>query len=96
MNSITRFVAPMAALVLLLATPPIPALVTYAPTGEVRTVRYHELIPMLLNELQHEHQARRQESARVASLETQLAALQALVAAWLGHMVAQDGPGDMR
>jgi len=29
-----------------------PNLVTYAPTGEVRTVKYQELIPMLLNELQ--------------------------------------------
>jgi len=31
-----------------------PQLVTYAPTGEVRTVRYQELIPMLLNELQRQ------------------------------------------
>src|SRR5262249_10116197 len=34
-----------------------PELVTRTATGEVQTVKYHELIPMLLNELQHEHQA---------------------------------------
>jgi len=71
-----------------------PELVVRAATGEVQTVKYLELIPMLLNELQHEHQARQQESARVAALETQLAALQALVAAGFGHTVAQDGPGE--
>jgi hypothetical protein len=71
-----------------------PELVVRAATGEVQTVKYLELIPMLLNELQHEHQARQQESARVAALETQLAALQALVAARFGHTVAQDGPGE--
>jgi len=71
-----------------------PELVVRAATGEVQTVKYLELIPMLLNELQHEHQARQQESARVAALETQLAALQALVAARLGQSVAQDGPGE--
>jgi hypothetical protein len=31
-----------------------PQLVTYAPTAEVRTVKYQELIPMLLNELQRQ------------------------------------------
>ena len=58
------------------------------------TVKYHELIPTLLNELQHEHQARQQESARVAALEAKLAELEALVAARLGQNVAQDGAGD--
>jgi len=71
-----------------------PQLVTYTPTGELQGVRYQELIPILLNELQHEHQARQQESAKVAALETQLAALQALVAARLGQSVAQDGSGE--
>src|SRR5262245_30891250 len=68
-----------------------PELVTRTASGEVQTVKYHELIPMLLNELQREHQARQQESARVAALETQLAAFQAIVAARLGQTVAQDG-----
>jgi len=71
-----------------------PELVTRTATGEVQTVKYQDLIPMLLNELQHEHQARQQESARVAALEAQLAALQALVSARLGQTAAQDGPGD--
>jgi len=31
-----------------------PELVTSTPTGEAQTVRYHELIPMLLNELQRQ------------------------------------------
>jgi hypothetical protein len=70
-----------------------PELVTRTASGDVQTVKYHELIPMLLNELQHEHQARQQESARVAALEAKLAALEALVAARLGQTVAQDGPG---
>ena len=32
-----------------------PNLAMCAPTGEVRTVKYQELIPMLLNELQRQH-----------------------------------------
>jgi len=67
-----------------------PELVTRTASGDVQTVKYHVLIPMLLNELQREHQARQHESARVGALETQLAALQALVAARLGQTVAQD------
>ena len=73
-----------------------PELVVRSSTGEVQTVKYLELIPMLLNELQHEHQLRQQESARVAALETQLAALQALVEARLGQTVAQDGRAESR
>src|SRR5262249_33748171 len=34
-----------------------PELVTRTASGEVQTVKYYELIPMLLNELQHEHEA---------------------------------------
>ena len=71
-----------------------PDLVTRTASGEVQTVKYQEPIPMLLNELQREYHARQQESARVAALETQLAALQALVAARLGQNVAKDGPGE--
>jgi len=73
-----------------------PELVTRTATGDVQTVKYQELIPTLLNELQREHQARQQESARIAVLETQLAALQALVATRLGQAVAQDGPSESR
>jgi len=49
-----------------------PELVIRSATGEVQTVKYHELIPMLLNELQHEHQ-------EVATLKLELAELRALV-----------------
>jgi hypothetical protein len=33
-----------------------PELVTRTATGEVQTVKYHELIPVLLNELQRQRQ----------------------------------------
>ena len=49
-----------------------PELVTRTAAGEVQTVRYQELIPMLLNELQREHQ-------EVATLGKELAELRALV-----------------
>ena len=44
-----------------------PQLVTHAPSGEIRTVRYHELIPMLLNELQRQ----RQDLARLEAIVEQ-------------------------
>jgi hypothetical protein len=63
-----------------------PELVTRTATGEVQAVKYQELIPMLLNELQHEHQARQQEQTELAGLrqaldrqERELAALRAVV-----------------
>ena len=34
-----------------------PELVTHTATGEVQTVKYQELIPMLLNELQRQRQS---------------------------------------
>jgi hypothetical protein len=49
-----------------------PDLVTRTASGEVQTVKYQELIPMLLNELQREHQ-------EVAMLRKELAELRALV-----------------
>jgi hypothetical protein len=49
-----------------------PDLVTRTASGEVQTVKYQELIPMLLNELQREHQ-------EVAGLRKELAELRALV-----------------
>ena len=42
-------------------------------------MRYQELIPMLLNELQRQRQAFQQESAEVAMLRKELADLRALV-----------------
>jgi Chaperone of endosialidase len=68
-----------------------PQLVTYAPTGEVRTVKYQELIPMLLNELQRQHHV-------LQSQQQELAELRALVGQSRGKVVLggmvehQDGP----
>jgi hypothetical protein len=63
-----------------------PELVTRTASGDVQTVKYHELIPMLLNELQHEHQALQrehqaleQQRAEVGMLRQELAELRALV-----------------
>jgi len=47
-----------------------PELVTRTATGEVQTVKYQELIPMLLNELQRQRQEFQQ------TLQTQQQALQ--------------------
>src|SRR5262249_44703676 len=55
-----------------------PELVTRTATGEVQTVKYHELIPLLLNELQREQQ-------NVATLKQELADLRALVGSRLGQ-----------
>src|SRR5262249_8715032 len=59
-----------------------PELVTRTATGEVQRVKYQELIPMLLNELQHEHQnvaALKQELAELTTMRKELAELRALV-----------------
>jgi Chaperone of endosialidase len=52
-----------------------PELVTRTAMGEVVTVKYQQLIPMLLNELQRQ----RQELAEVAMLRKELTELRALV-----------------
>jgi len=56
-----------------------PELVTRTATGEVQTVKYHELISMLLNELQREHQARQDDRAEMVLLRKQLAVLRSLL-----------------
>ena len=55
-----------------------PELVTHTATGEVQTVLYEELIPILVNELQREH-------LEVASLRKELAELRALVGSRTGQ-----------
>src|SRR4029077_1628651 len=63
-----------------------PELVTHTATGEVQAVRYQELVPMLLNELQREHQ-------EVAGLRKELAERRALVAGQLaGQKAVVAGP----
>ena len=49
-----------------------PELVTYGAAGEIESVRYQEMIPMLLNELQHQRQ-------QLAELKTQNERLRAAV-----------------
>src|SRR5262245_22028209 len=56
-----------------------PELVTRTASSDVQTVKYQELIPMLLNELQREHQARQEDRAEMVLLRKELAELRALV-----------------
>ena len=56
-----------------------PDLVGYSPTGEVETVQYHKLVPMLLNELQKQHRRLDGLQADNASLKARLDALERLV-----------------
>jgi hypothetical protein len=46
-----------------------PDLVGYSRTGEVTTVQYHKLVPMLLNELQKQHRQLAELKARLEALE---------------------------
>ena len=57
-----------------------PDLVTRTAAGEVQTVKYQELIPMLLNELQRQHQV-------LQSQQQELAELRALVGQGRGKVV---------
>jgi len=56
-----------------------PELVTHTPTGEVQAVRYQELIPMLLNELQRQRQEFQQELADLRALVGQGRGAQAII-----------------
>lgn len=59
-----------------------PEMVMHTATGEPLAVRYQELIPMLLNELQREHQEiakLRKELGEITTLRQELAELRALV-----------------
>jgi hypothetical protein len=57
-----------------------PDLVTRTASGEVQTVKYQELIPMLLNELQRQHQALHTQQQALQLQQQELAELRALVA----------------
>lgn len=54
-----------------------PELVVRGAKGEVESIQYHELIPLLLNELQHQQQALGEQARQVAELKTQNERLQA-------------------
>jgi hypothetical protein len=56
-----------------------PELVTRGPTGDVETVRYHEVIPMLLNEVQHQQRQLAAQAQELAALKAQNIRLRAAV-----------------
>ena len=57
-----------------------PELVTRGAHGEVEAVRYQELIPMLLNEVQHQQRQLAMQAQELATLKAQNAHLRAVVA----------------
>jgi hypothetical protein len=54
-----------------------PELVVRNENGEIESVRYHELAPMLLNEMQKQHKLIRQQSEAIGALTARLARLEA-------------------
>jgi len=56
-----------------------PDLVVYSRTGEVETVQYHKLAPMLLNELQKQHRRIDALQAENAELKARLEAVERVV-----------------
>ena len=54
-----------------------PELVTKEADGKVESVQYHELIPMLLNEVQHQQHALEAQAQQLAQLKAQNERLQA-------------------
>jgi hypothetical protein len=66
-----------------------PELVVRGAKGEVEAVQYHELIPMLLNEVQHQQQALTAQSHQLAELKAQNARLQAALVQQNAALVAR-------
>ena len=58
-----------------------PDLVVHSATGEIETVQYHKLVPMLLNELQKQVQQLGKQEEEITQLKARLAALERLVPA---------------
>jgi len=56
-----------------------PDLVVYSRTGEVETVQYHKLVPMLLNELQKQHRRIDALQAENAELKARLEVVERVV-----------------
>lgn len=54
-----------------------PDLVAYGPDGQVETVQYHQLIPMLLNELQQQHRQNEEQDRQIQALTARVAELEA-------------------
>ena len=66
-----------------------PELVTRGASGEVETVRYHEVIPMLLNEVQHQQRQLATQARQLATQAQELAALKAQNARFRAAVVQQ-------
>ena len=56
-----------------------PELVTRGATDDVEAVRYHEVVPMLLNEMQHQQRQLAKQGQELAALKAQNARLRAAV-----------------
>src|SRR5262249_19932367 len=67
-----------------------PELVTRGATGDVEAVRYHEVIPMLLNEVQHQQRQLATQARQLATQAQELAALKAQNARLHAAMVHQE------
>jgi hypothetical protein len=73
-----------------------PELVSRTASGEAQTVRYQALIPMLVNEIQRQHEAFQRESTEVAALRKELAELRSLIEARPRPDAGPDGIVDGR
>jgi hypothetical protein len=56
-----------------------PELVTRASSGEVQTVRYQQLIPLLLNELQRQGRDFRHQREAIAQQQREIAELRSML-----------------
>jgi len=61
-----------------------PDLVVHSATGEIETVQYHKLVPMLLNELQKQHLQLGRQEQEITQLKARLEALERLALAKQG------------
>ena len=56
-----------------------PEMVVYDKTGQIMTVKYQLLAPMLLNEVQKQHEQARQQDETIRLLQRRLAAVEELL-----------------
>jgi polyhydroxyalkanoate synthesis regulator phasin len=68
-----------------------PELVVWGEKGEVESVQYRELIPMLLNELQHQQRALDRQSSQLSAQARHMTMLEAENENLRAAMVAQNG-----
>jgi hypothetical protein len=71
-----------------------PDLVTKAEDGKIESVQYHELIPMLLNEIQHQQEQLDQLKVEKARLQATLVDQNAALAARLERLETAAHPGE--